>query len=475
MKNNSKLILGALLTAFLCVPAFGQVENEQMAGSWMGSLDLGNTSLRLVFNLSLVEGDSLVATMDSPDQGATGVPLGEVKLNRDSIRIEAPMLRAFYAGKIISSDSIRGEWQQAGRRFHLELEKLEGAFVLRRPQEPQAPFPYQVEEVSFKQINEEFSLGATLTLPEGEGPWPAVILVSGSGSQNRDEEVFGHKPFWVIADHLTRKGIAVLRYDDRGVAASGGSPSGATTYDHAVDARSAFEYLLSRPELDPKRLGVVGHSEGGMIALMLAAEYEDIAFIISLAGPGVDGKTILLEQSEYISRLSGVMPSIIEDNKIVMNEVYDLMVTNKTHKAWAEQVIDFTSRYYSGKSQRQYSEEEIERGKRNLLNSVPESSYAWMRNFVMFDPAPYFSSIRCPVLALNGGKDCQVLAEKNIQGIKSAFETSGHQEVTTMILPGLNHLFQNCESGLPAEYNQIEETFDPTALELISGWILQLQ
>ncbi len=463
------------LWIIVTLPAFSQIEAEQLSGSWMGNLDVGSTSLRLVFNISVADDHSYSANMDSPDQGATGIPLGEVSLNGDSLRIEAPMLQGFYTGKITSSDIIQGEWHQAGRIIELKLDKLEGAFVLNRPQEPLPPFPYKEEQVSFKQINQGFTLSGTLTLPEGAGPFPSVILVNGSGSQNRDEEIFGHKPFWVIADHLTRKGIAVLRYDDRGVAASGGSASGATSADFAVDARSAVEYLLSRSEMDSTRIGIVGHSEGGMIAFMLASEYKDISFIVALAGPGVDGKTILLEQSEYISRLSGLSASVIEDNRIVMERVYDLMSTNETHQSWGEDVIEFTSQFYSSKSDRQYNEVEIEKGKSNLLNSIPESSYTWMRYFVMFDPAPLFKTIKCPVLALNGGKDCQVLAEKNINAINEGLQSSGNNELTAMILPGLNHLFQNCETGLPAEYNLIEETFDPTALELISGWILQLQ
>jgi pimeloyl-ACP methyl ester carboxylesterase len=300
-------------------------------------------------------------------------------------------------------------------------------------------------------------------------------MVTGSGAQNRDEEIFGHKPFWVIADHLTRNGIAVLRYDDRGVAASGGMASGSTTEDHAADARSAMEYLLSRNDIDKSRVGIIGHSEGGLIAFMLASEYEPVSFIVSLAGPGVDGKTVLLEQSEYISRLSGVSESIRKDNRIVMSKVYDLMATNNTYNTWAEEVIKYTSSYYSNKQVGQYSKKDIEQGKRNLLASIPESSYAWMRYFVLSDPSVYFDSIACPVLALNGGKDCQVLAEQNINAIKKGFHSAGKKQLTAMILPGLNHLFQHCKTGLPSEYNQIEETFDPNTLELITAWIQNLQ
>ncbi len=473
MKSQIFTLL-VLLWIVPSVPVHGQVGKDQAAGSWLGVLDAGQINLRLIFNLSL-EGDTdLTAALDSPDQGQSGIALGKVSLEGDSLKIEAPMLLGSYKGKFTSSTHIQGTWYQAGRSFDLPLDKLDSAFVLNRPQEPHPPFPYREEEVSFKQLLEGFTLAGTLTLPEGDGPFPAVVLVTGSGPQNRDEEIFGHKPFLVLADHLTRNGIAVLRYDDRGVAASGGMASGSTTADHSMDARSAVEYLLSRSDMDSSMIGIIGHSEGGLIAFMLASEYKDISFIVSLAGPGVDGKTILLEQSEYISRLNGLAESIVQNNRKVMGKVYDLMIINETHQSWAEEVTKFISTFYSSIGDERFSEEDIEQIKNNVLNSIPRASYAWMRYFVMSDPSVYFPTIACPVLALNGGKDCQVLAEKNINVIKEGFESAGNKHLTTMILPGLNHLFQNCKTGLPSEYNLIEETFDPRALELISGWILQL-
>jgi len=470
MRSLKKCFLVAM--AFMIVqPTLSQIEVADPVGYWLGTLDAGATSLRLAFHISRAAEDVFTATMDSPDQGATGIPTGDVMVKGDSIRIEVPYVRGYYLGTFTSATSIQGSWHQSGLSFALALEKQDSPFVLKRPQEPQPPFPYREEEVTFRQLKEGFTLAGTLTVPGGPGPFPALVLVSGSGSQNRNEEIFGHKPFWVIADHLTRNGIAVIRYDDRGVGASGGSASGATTADLAIDARSAFEYLSKRDDIDKSRLGVLGHSEGGLIAFMLASEYKDIAFIVSLAGPGVDGKTILLEQSDYISRLSGVSESIREDNRIVMDKVYDLMASNDTHQSWGDAVIAFTSTYYSSKQRGQYSEEDIERAKRNLLASIPESSYAWMKYFVLSDPTPYFASISCPVLALNGRKDCQVLAEQNINAIKKGLQSAGNKQVTTMILPGLNHLFQTSQTGLPSEYNLIEETFSPNALELISGWI----
>jgi len=472
MKTSPKTILTFLL-AICSLYAFGQIAKDQISGSWQGVLNTGNGELKLVFNINLLEDDSFTATLDSPDQGTMDIPLGEVSVTGDSIRIEAPIVNGIYLGKLRSESTITGGWHQSGRSLKLDLEKKEKAIVLNRPQEPQPPYPYNEEEVSFNNVEQDFSLGGTLTLPRGEGPFPAAILVSGSGSQNRDEEIFGHRPFKLIADHMTRKGIAVLRYDDRGVASSGGSLAEVTTRDFAGDTRSAIDYLLKRSEIDHSKIGIIGHSEGGMIAFMLASSQNDIGFIISLAGPGVDGKSILLGQSDHIARLSGVNPMILEDNKIVMSNVYEIMIANESYQVWEEEVLKFASKFYSEKGSYNYSEEDIERGKNNLLASIPESSYAWMRYFVMFDPASLFGSIKCPVLALNGEKDCQVLPEQNISAIQNSLHKAGNTNTTTMILPGLNHLFQNCETGLPNEYGIIEETFDLKTLEKMSDWIQQ--
>ncbi len=471
MKSFAKFTL-AFVLAFCSLPASGQLTNDQLAGSWQGVLNVG-TELRLVFNISVTEDQSLQATMDSPDQGTMDIPLGEVSLIEDSIRIEAPVLNGFYIGRITSESSIGGEWHQSGMSLKLDLDRQEEAIVLNRPQEPKAPFQYRVEEVSFQNSEQDFLLAGTLTLPKGEGPFPAAILISGSGGQNRDEEIFGHKPFKLIADHLTRNGVAVLRYDDRGVASSGGNAAGSTTSDLAGDARAAMDYLLKLKEVDREKIGLIGHSEGGMIAFMLASSHKDFAYIVSLAGPGVDGKTILLEQSDHISRLSGVGDSILADNRNVMSEVYDIMIANDSYEDWREKTIEFTTKFYSERMVGDYSEAEIKRGKDNLLASIPEASYDWMRYFLMFDPAPLFSTITCPVLALNGEKDCQVLPETNITVIKEGFQKSGNTRALSLILPGLNHLFQNCETGLPNEYGIIEETFDPETLVLISEWIQQ--
>jgi len=438
--------------------AYGQHTPGAVEGSWSGHLEVAGTTLRIVFHLQLDEHDRLSATMDSPDQGARGIGMGEVTFQSDSLTIEAPVIAGKYEGVMTSDSTLEGTWSQAGQTFPLNLQRQLAPEVLNRPQEPQPPYPYREEEVTFENEEQHFTLGGTLTLPRGSGPFPAVVLVSGSGSQNRDEEIFGHKPFKVIADDLTRRGIAVLRYDDRGVGASGGSAAGATSADNATDAGAAIGYLKNREEIDPERVGVIGHSEGGLIALMIASEMKDLACIVLLAGPGVPGKTILLDQSEHISRLSGIPENVIRQNREIMDRAYGWMASQASYSAWTDSVKSNLEPLVANR----------------ILNAVQEPSYAWLRYFVMSDPATYFGSIQCPVLALNGEKDSQVLAEKNIAAIREGLEEAGNTQVTARVLPGLNHLFQPCDTGLPDEYGKIEWTFDQDALNMIASWLREV-
>ncbi|TFH35316.1 MAG: alpha/beta fold hydrolase, partial [Bacteroidia bacterium] len=270
-------LLSVILILFLSpCPGFSQEARFNPEGTWLGNLNVGAVNLRIVFNITIAPDGTISATMDSPDQGANGIPMGEVTLWNDSIKIDAPLVRGFYLGKSETPSKISGIWNQGGQKFDLNLEHQVEAFMLNRPQEPKPPFPYKAEDVTFENAEAGFTLGGTVTRPEGEGPYPAVILVSGSGQQNRNEELFGHKPFLYLADQLTRKGIAVLRYDDRGVGQSGGDPRGGTSADFAEDAKAALDWLVSMPYTDKNATGIIGHSEGGLIALILASENPDI-------------------------------------------------------------------------------------------------------------------------------------------------------------------------------------------------------
>jgi hypothetical protein len=332
-----KLITYFIFLALFCFPSglFAQnsISNKSIAGSWMGKIPAGGISLRVIFNLSVSGQDSLVATLDSPDQGTKGIKIGPAKFDGKQLNIMAPLLLGEYNGTIKNDTLFEGIWKQAGRTFDLNLTRLPGLFTLNRPQEPKPPFPYASEDITFTNQKENFKLAGTLTMPVGKGPFPAVIMITGSGPQNRNEELLGHKPFLVIADYLTRNGIAVLRYDDRGIGKSGGNITMSTSADFATDAAAAVDLLKSNPRIDPKRIGLAGHSEGGLIAPMVAAQNTNIAFIVSLAGPGVVGEKILHRQNYDISKAAGASEKDIQTGIMANKKLFAIVKKEKRRKS----------------------------------------------------------------------------------------------------------------------------------------------
>lgn len=446
-------------------------EKKSLTGSWMGKLKTGSVELRVVFNFSITEKDSLVATLDSPDQGAKDIKLGTVTLTGKTIKISAPSIMAEYNGKIKNDTIIDGTWKQAGKSLGLNLGKLKTTFLVNRPQEPNPPYPYTSEEVTFTNYKFNIKLAGTLTIPSGTGPFKAVIMISGSGPQNRNEELMGHKPFLVIADYLSRNGIAVLRYDDRGVGSSQGKYSEATSADLATDAEAAFNFLKLNPEINNKEIGLIGHSEGGLIAPILASTNQDIGFIVSLAGPGVTGQQIIIRQSQDISRLSGEKESVIKESSETYKRLYAILRKEKDNKK-AE--IKIMALYREIQEKKKMSKEDTDKAVEQLKMSFGAEQYTWFRYFITTDPAIFWEKVDCPVLALNGEKDLQVASGENLPAIEKALKSGGNKSVKIVKLPGLNHLFQHCKTGLPSEYGTIEETFSPEALKIIADWILAL-
>ncbi|MGQ9620587.1 MAG: alpha/beta hydrolase [Bacteroidales bacterium] len=465
------LILTVLFT-MNSVITIAQPDKNKLAGTWFGNLEVAAVNLRLVFNISLNERDSLIATLDSPDQGAKNIPLGKVILIPDSLIIDAPLLLGRYAGKILSDTTVAGIWTQSGQSFPVNLRKLPARFILTRPQEPQPPFPYQIEEVSIPNKKFNIYLSGTLTLPEGDGPFPAVILITGSGAQNRDEAIMGHKPFLVIADYLTRNGIAVLRYDDRGVGKSQGNYAGATTADLATDAEAAFSFLKNYEKINPSEIGFIGHSEGGLIACIAGASNRDVAFIVSLASPGVKGEEILFRQQADIAKLSGVKETTLKQSADINRKLYSIVKKEKDDLAAEGKVI---AAYRKTLKKQKKSPQEIENSVSQLYNSFGAAVYPWFRYFLTTEPANFWRQVKCPVLALNGEKDTQIAADVNLPAIENAVHASGNTSIKTIKFPGLNHLFQHCKTGLPAEYGQIEETISPEVLDIITSWIKTLK
>jgi pimeloyl-ACP methyl ester carboxylesterase len=447
------------------------INKKIITGSWLGKLNTGAIELRAIFNLSITGNDSLIATLDSPDQGVKNIKLGQVTLTGEVIKISAPALMGEYNGTIKNDTLIEGTWKQAGNTMALNLAKLKTAFTVKRPQEPKPPFPYTSEEVTF--INDKFNikLAGTLTIPSCKSPFKTVILITGSGPQNRNEELLGHKPFLVIADYLSRYGIAVLRYDDRGVGNSQGNYSEATSADLATDAEAAFNFLKNYPKINNKEIGLVGHSEGGLIAPIVAASNPEIGFVVSLAGPGVTGQQIIIRQSQDISRLSGEKESAIRENTETTKKLYAVLRKEKDNKKAEVKILAL---YRDSEQKKKLSKEVTEKAVNQLKMSFGANQYTWFRYFITTDPSTFWKNVECPVLALNGEKDVQVAAHENLPAIEKALKSGGNKNVKVIKLPGLNHLFQHCKTGLPSEYGAIEETFSPEALKIISDWILAL-
>jgi hypothetical protein len=442
-----------------------------LPGSWLGKLSTNGIDLRLVFNLNLTHRDSLEATLDSPDQGAKNIPMGKVISDDKKLTIKAPALLGEYNGTVTSDTTIDGTWTQRGQSYIVNLKKLRTAFSINRPQEPKPPFPYTSEEVTFANNKFNIKLAGSLTMPPGPGPFKAVIMITGSGPQNRNEELMGHKPFLVIADYLSRNSIAVLRFDDRGVGKSQGSYAEATTADLATDAEAAFEFLKNDPKINQREIGFVGHSEGGLIAPIVAASRSDVGFIVSLAGPGVTGQQIIIRQLQDIGRLSGEKENDIKESAETNKKLFAILRKEKDNKK-AE--IKMLARYREILEKKKTSKEDTEKAVDQLKMTFGANEYTWLRYFIMTDPSIYWKKVKCPVLALDGEKDLQVAANENLPTIEKALKSSGNNSSKTVKMTGLNHLFQHCKTGLPSEYGTIEETFSPEALKIISDWILAL-
>lgn len=460
------LLLLVLFTGY--VQAQDQVDKKSLAGSWFGKIEINSVALRIVFNLSIIENDSLGVTLDSPDQGAKDIKVGPVTLKGREISIKAPLLLAEYIGTVKNDTLIEGELKRSGRIMPLNLTKLKEAFALTRPQEPKPPFPYISEDVKFTNEKAGIELAGTLTMPEGDGPFPAVILITGSGSQNRNEELMGHKPFLVIADHLSRNGIAVLRYDDRGVGQSQNTSAASTSADFSSDVESAFNYLRTNPRIDLKAIGLVGHSEGGLIAPMAAAANKGIAFVISLAGTGVTGEQILYRQNYDLNKASGTDEKELKTTISMSKKLYAVLKKEPDNKKAAEQMTAIVKKTL-------IKQKTPPDKMKSVLEGFPASTAIltspWYRYFLVTDPADYWKKVKCPVLALNGEKDLQVSADVNLPAIEKALKSGGNKVLTTIKLPELNHLFQHCKTGLPAEYGEIEETFSTEVLKIMSDWI----
>lgn len=464
-------------------PASPAAEKQPAAANaeaWEGEIDAMGTMLGFVVHLQRDENGTIAAaTLDIPMQGVSDVALRDVTLDADSFKFTfafpgAPA--AMFDLKLDAVDKGRavGSMSQGMATLPASARRLEPGKAPKgpsRPQNPVPPFDYASIEVSFPGGGEGVEMAGTLTFPPQGGPHPAVVLVSGSGPQDRDETLLGHKPFLVLSDALTKAGVAVLRYDDRGVGLSTGDFGSGTTDDFAKDAAKAVEFLRTRKEIDPKRIGVLGHSEGGLIAPIIANECK-AAFLVLLAGPGTDGRTVLGDQMRAIAAANGLP----EDNVNQQVKVQQLMLTKVMEGAPADDIRPLMKRLIAVQTGEPEAEgEDLDKVAPDAMvdQALAGLMSPWMRRFLQIDPVPHLEKVTVPVLALIGANDTQVIASINLPKIEAALEKAGNKDVTCLGIKGVNHLFQTSVSGSPAEYASISETMSPAVLRKVAQWIRQ--
>ncbi len=465
-KELSNFIKTTLLIVLFLIPltTFGQ----DITGKWNGLLK--EMGLRLSLNISKTD-TGYSSTLDSPDQRAFGIPVTTTSFKDSLLKITITDLGIAYSGELVDT-LFKGTFTQGGFKVPLELSRAHVEKVaVNRPQEPKEPYPYSTEEVKFENVEANVSLAGTLTFPKMGDPFPAVILISGSGPQNRDEELLGHKPFLVISDYLTRQGIAVLRFDDRGFGASTGDFEKATSEDFSTDVESAISFLKTRKEIDHAKIGLVGHSEGGLIAPMVASRSKDVDFIVLLAGTGIRGDRLLLLQGDLIERAMGKSEDEIKKSNAIRKKELEIVINSEDPQTLKREIKEYLNTAITdngdslvpeGMSTEQF-----------ITTQVNQLSTPWMMYFIKHDPAFVLEKVSCPVLAVNGEMDLQVTPKENLTAIENALKKGGNTKVTLMEFPALNHLFQECKTGSPTEYGEIEQTFSPLVLEAISDWMLE--
>uniref|UniRef100_UPI0025E4D997 alpha/beta hydrolase family protein n=1 Tax=Algoriphagus sp. TaxID=1872435 RepID=UPI0025E4D997 len=416
MKTFSLLITAFLITVSL--------QAQEITGQWNGILKVQGAQLRLVFHIEKTE-TGYASKMDSPDQGAFGIPVTSTSFQENTLKISITNARIEYEGTLEGGDKIIGVFQQAGQSFPMNLSKGEvEKEEVKRPQEPKKPFPYLSEDVTFQNKEAEITLAGTLTLPEEGNNFPSVILISGSGPQNRDEELMGHKPFLVLSDYFTRNGIAVLRFDDRGTGESTGNFRAATSADLATDVEAAVQYLKTRKEIDQTKIGLAGHSEGGIIAPMVAGKSEDIAFIVLMAGTGIPGDQLLLLQQRLLGKASGMSENQLDANDVISKKAFDIVKNSANPERDLSDLMIETFR--------SLPKNQIPSGmsESDFVNAqLSQMTSPWMQYFITYNPAPTLEKVSCPVLAINGSMDLQVPAKENLEAIKTALQRGGNENI----------------------------------------------
>ena len=453
MKTKTVFVLAVLLFASL-------FQAQTIEGSWKGELEFQGMKLPLILNIKK-NGSLYSSTMDSPKQGAKDISVDKTDFVNNELSFEQKMLGATYRGKL-TNGKIEGTFSQNGMQLPLIFTSNTGnGSALNRPHTPKPPFNYHTEDVTFQNPADKNTLAGTIAQPENfDKNKPILLLITGSGTQNRDEELFEHKPFAVIADDFAKKGIATLRIDDRGTGGSSKGTANDTSYNFATDINTAVEYLVSKGY---KNIGLLGHSEGGMIAPVVATMNKNVKFLVLMAAPGTPIDQLLIQQNERAGKLMGQSDDQISQSKKANSEIYRF-IKNYSGNDYQKDLQQFLTKNFAG----QMDETAIQ-------NIQQQTSSPWFRYFIKFNPDQYLSKVKIPVLALNGSLDFQVPSKENLEAIGKSLKKAGNPNFKTQELPGLNHLFQKAKTGAFTEYAEIEQTISPSALDNISGWILEMQ
>ncbi len=473
----------AIVTLFFSSTVYCQ----NIVGNWEGSLQIQGTELPIIFHISKDAAGKLTASFDSPKQKAFNLACSDVIVRADSVIMEIQLINGRYAG-LLNGDKtkLHGNWYQGQGSLPLVMTKTSDvatAVQLKRPQTPKPPYPYKSEELVYSNADQTIQFGATFTVPLPDpnvdyfrAPiYPTVILITGSGKQDRDETLFGHKPFAIIADYLTRQGIAVLRVDDRDMGKTTGSFNISTTFDFVKDIEAGIEYLKTRKDVDVDQIGLIGHSEGGIVAPMVASKRKDVKFIVLLAAPGIHILDVMEQQNADIMASKGLAKPDIDEYRPLYKNIVTAIIYAKDSASASKKAMEVFKKWQLGKSASSVKNTtgvETEKDIVAFTNAfVKDLAGPWFKQFMKMNPQEYLTKITCPVLALNGEKDIQVEATSNLAGIKSALEKNKNKNFKVQEMPGLNHLFQHCTSCTVEEYGELEESFDSRTLKIIADWI----
>ena len=441
-------------------------QRATVEGIWQGALDAGVAKLRLVMKFSRKPDGQWTGTLDSLDQGVNDIPMSAVTFQDGKLHVEIKSIGAAYDASLSADgNELQGNFTQ-GAKLPLDLKRIAKAedAALKRPQTPAKPYPYAEQEVTYKNLQDKITLAGTLTLPTGAGPFPAVVLITGSGPQDRDEMILGHRPFLVLADYLTRRGVAVLRVDDRGVGGTSKGTPNDTSENYVGDVLAGVEFLKARKEINPKQIGLIGHSEGGMIAPMAAARSNDVAFVVLMAGPGIRGDKLLAMQNHLIA--SAECQREVNESEAQRASLFAI-ARDEQDPAVAKQKLDAERAKIEERARKKFEAQLA-----NASVQLNQLLTSWFRFFLNYDPRPILLKVKTPVLAINGELDTQVPPKEDLAAIEEALKAGGNHDYKVVLLPKLNHLFQTATTGSPSEYGNIEETIAPVALQTMGDWIV---